>query len=73
MALHLTRRPGETVYVGPDLKLTIGWVERGKVGLVLEAPRAVEIWRGEILPADHPLAPKPPADPADDPDAVGTL
>lgn len=46
--LVLTRRVGESVYVGENIKLTMVKVRGGQVRLAIDAPREVTIQRGEI-------------------------
>ena len=46
--LVLTRRTGESVEVGPDVRVTIVKVWSGKVQIGFEAPRDVEILRSEL-------------------------
>lgn len=46
--LVLTRRTGETVYLGENIKLTMVKVRGGQVRLAIDAPREVSIQRGEI-------------------------
>ena len=46
--LVLTRGIGESIHIGPDVELKIiSTGKRVKVGI--EAPRTIEIWRGEIF------------------------
>lgn len=47
--LVLTRRMGETLVVGDDIKVTIVGVKGGQVRLGIEAPREVSIQREELL------------------------
>lgn len=47
--LCLTRKEQETIHIGPDVVVTIVQVERGKVRLGIEAPKDVEILRGELV------------------------
>jgi carbon storage regulator len=53
--LVLTRRTGETVYLGENIKLTMVKVRGGQVRLAIDAPRDVSIRRGEI-PGRLPVA-----------------
>lgn len=46
--LVLTRRIGQTVLVGNDVKLTLVAVQGGNIRLAVEAPREVRVLRGEL-------------------------
>lgn len=46
--LVITRREGETIHVGKDVKITITQVRGGKVRVGVEAPKETLIWRGEL-------------------------
>ena len=46
--LALTRRPGETIHIGPDIVLHVVTCDRGRVKVSLDAPREVKIVRGEL-------------------------
>lgn len=48
MGLLLTRRPGETVEIGDDIKVTVTRISRNQVQLEFEAPDDVIIHRSEI-------------------------
>ncbi len=54
--LVLTRRPGETIVIGADVRLTVLSVGReGKVRLGVEAPRAVRVALAErVLTLESP-------------------
>lgn len=60
--LVLTRRMGETILVGPDIKVTVLSLHGRQVRLAVEAPAEVGIWRAEILARREPVA-EPPAQP----------
>jgi len=51
--LVLSRKPLQSIMVGPDIKITIVQVERNQVRLGIEAPRDVTILRDELLEAAH--------------------
>jgi carbon storage regulator len=57
--LVLSRKTNERIVIGDDVTITVTDIGRGVVKLMVEAPRNTEVWRAEILPADHPQAPKP--------------
>lgn len=46
--LVVTRREGETIHVGKDVKIIITQVRGGKVRVGVEAPKETMIWRGEL-------------------------
>ena len=54
--LVLTRRTGESVEVGPDVRVTIVKVWSGKVQIGFEAPSEVEILRSELLEPEQEKA-----------------
>ncbi len=51
--LVLSRKPLQSIMIGPDIKITIVQVERNQVRLGIEAPRDVTILRDELLEAAH--------------------
>lgn len=48
MALVLTRRPGESIHIGPDILITFGEVSVNRVRVIIDCPKDVEILRGEL-------------------------
>ena len=46
--LVLTRKPGETITIGNDIKVTILGVEGGQVRVGIAAPKEVSVHREEI-------------------------
>ena len=48
--LVLTRRSGETLYLGDAIKVTMVKVQGGQVRLVIDAPKDLNIWREEVAP-----------------------
>jgi carbon storage regulator len=46
--LVLTRRAGEAVYLGSDIKVTMVRVRGGQVRLAIEAPGSVAVVREEL-------------------------
>jgi carbon storage regulator len=46
--LILTRRPQETIRVGPDVTITVLGVEGGKVRIGITAPRHITVDRQEV-------------------------
>lgn len=46
--LVLTRKSGETINIGDDIKITVMDVKGGQVKIGIEAPRTVKVHRGEI-------------------------
>lgn len=47
--LVLSRKPGEKVYIGKDIIVTVVEIDRGKIRLGIEAPCEVKIYREELL------------------------
>ena len=47
--LVLTRRAGETLMIGDDIKVTVVGIKSGQVRLGIEAPKEVQIQREELL------------------------
>ncbi|MBX9653453.1 carbon storage regulator CsrA [bacterium] len=47
--LVLTRRAGEALFLGNDIKVTMIKVRGGQVRLAIEAPSSVSIHREELL------------------------
>lgn len=50
--LILTRRLGETIVIGDDVRVTVTCVTRNQVRLSIEAPRSVPVNRLEVLERD---------------------
>jgi carbon storage regulator len=46
--LTLTRKPGESIEVGPDVKIVVKEIRGGAVRIGIEAPDDVKIYRGEL-------------------------
>lgn len=46
--LVLTRRRGEGVAIGPDIRIVVLGITNGQVRLGIEAPRTVEVHRDEV-------------------------
>ena len=51
--LVLSRKPLQSIMIGPDIKITIVKVERNQVRIGIEAPRDVTILRDELVEAAH--------------------
>ena len=49
--LVLTRRPGEKIFIGDNVSLTVVEVKGDSVRIAVDAPREVKIYRGEIYEA----------------------
>jgi carbon storage regulator len=47
--LVLTRRVGESVVIGDDVRITVLGVNGNKVRLGFEAPGSVQVLRGEVV------------------------
>lgn len=50
--LLLTRRPGETIQIGPDIRVTITKINGQQAQIGIEAPDHIEIIREELLDDD---------------------
>jgi len=46
--LILTRKPGESLYIGDDVKVTIVEIKGNQIRVGIEAPRELRIYREEI-------------------------
>ena len=46
--LVLSRREGESVFVGEHIEVAVASIEGNKVRLAFRAPRALNIWRSEL-------------------------
>jgi len=51
--LVLSRKPLQSIMIGPAIKITIVTVERNQVRIGIEAPRDVTILRDELIEAPH--------------------
>ncbi len=49
--LVLTRRPGEVLLIGGEIRLTVLAVDGDRVKLGIEAPRSISIVRAELVEA----------------------
>jgi carbon storage regulator len=47
--LTLSRKVGEAIQIGPDIRVVLLSVARGKVRLGIDAPRQVPVFREELL------------------------
>jgi carbon storage regulator len=46
--LVLTRRRGEGVAIGPEIRIVVLGIKNGQVRLGIEAPRSIEVHRDEV-------------------------
>jgi carbon storage regulator len=46
--LVLTRKPGQSVYIGDDVKITLHGIRGNQVRIGIDAPSSVKIYREEI-------------------------
>jgi carbon storage regulator len=61
--LVLSRKSGESIVIGDDIRVTVVAVEGNRLRLGIEAPRECRILRGEIKPWDeNPRGSDVPAD-----------
>ena len=49
--LVLTRKPGDKIFIGDNVSLTVVEVKGDSVRIAVDAPREVKIYRGEIYEA----------------------
>ena len=49
--LVLTRKPGEKIFIGDNVSLTVVEVKGDSVRIAVDAPREVKIYRGDIYDA----------------------
>jgi carbon storage regulator len=54
--LVLSRKPLQSIMIGPDIRITIVKVERNQVRIGIEAPRDVTILRDELVETGEPDA-----------------
>lgn len=54
MALVLSRKPGETILIGDNIKVTVTQTGRNAAKLAIEAPREVTVLRSEIVAEIEP-------------------
>ena len=47
--LVLTRMQGQAIFVGTNIRVTVGKIEKGKVQLHITAPKTMGIYREEII------------------------
>lgn len=46
--LVLTRKTGDDIWIGDDIRIVVSQCRHGEVRLAFDAPREVPIFRGEI-------------------------
>jgi carbon storage regulator len=46
--LVLSRKAGETIHIGEDIRITVSTVQGNRVRIAVEAPEEVLILRGEL-------------------------
>ncbi len=51
--LVLSRKPLQSIMIGPDIRITVVKVERNQVRIGIEAPRDVTILRDELIETTH--------------------
>ena len=57
--LALTRRSGEAIIINGNIKITIGYIEDGRVKVLIDAPKEVSILREELIERDQQAAESP--------------
>lgn len=55
--LNLTRKDGEVIAIGNDIRIIILESRTGRVRVGIEAPEGVKVLRGELAPSAAELAP----------------
>jgi len=66
--LVLTRKRGEGVAIGPDIRVVVLGIKNGQVRLGVEAPRTIEVHRDEVcvrIQEENQLAARTPMVPLD--------
>jgi carbon storage regulator len=66
--LVLTRRRGEGVVIGPDIRVVVLGIKNGQVRLGIEAPRTIEVHRDEVcvkIQDENQIAARSPVVPLD--------
>ena len=48
--LVLSRQQTDSIFIGPDIKVTVLSISGGRVKLGIEAPKTVHVARSEIMP-----------------------
>ena len=48
MALVISRRQGQAIRIGPNITITLGETRGSYTEILIDAPRAVPVWRAEI-------------------------
>jgi carbon storage regulator len=46
--LVLSRKVGESIMVGDNIKITVTRIQRDSVRISIEAPREIPVWREEL-------------------------
>lgn len=57
--LVLSRKLDETILIGPDIKITVVQIDRGKVRLGIECPKHIPVYRQELAPFTKELPHEP--------------
>jgi carbon storage regulator CsrA len=47
--LVLTRMQGQVIFIGTNIRVTVGKIEKGKVQLHITAPKSMGIYREEVI------------------------
>jgi carbon storage regulator CsrA len=50
--LTLSRKEGQSIVIDDKIKITVHRIGKGRVGLAIQAPAEVPIWRAELPPRE---------------------
>ena len=59
--LVLSRKVGEKIQIGDDVRVSIVGIQGGKVRIAIEAPQDVPVWRNEVVRRDRSCLGRLPA------------
>ena len=62
--LAITRKEGESVMIGSDIRVTLVWIGLKKAQITIKAPKEFVVLREELIKADGDPEPVPNGKPA---------
>lgn len=65
--LMITRRVGEQIMVGNDIRITVVAIQKGRMRLGVTAPTSVPVMRQELRPSPSEAQPSEAAPPSSSP------